>query len=123
MSLEKLKKAQETLRANLRLLPFDREKPEMAVSFTVLNLIVETEVYRQINALPQTPVPQYFGSFCGGEYPDGIRYDNTQQTAYGTPLMAVKAGDLAGIQTALDAPTMAYLRTLPPDTRIALWWY
>lgn len=111
---------------DLRLLPFDHDNGTFAYSHTILNFDGSYEFYDRINKLPQMPVPPDFTSFCGrSKKHDDTCYGETVETPYGEPVKFALAGDLAKVK--LDGrwqeATQAYLKRLPPEAKVALYWH
>ena len=114
---------------DLRLLPFDCDRGDWAYSPTILELGGSYDLHDKIKKLRSMPVPKDFNSFCGrDEGYDGYCYGKTSETSYGEPLEWVLAGELCAIKLPKDAPYIeraiwAYLKHLPPQTKVALYWH
>lgn len=113
---------------DLRLLPFDCDQGDFAFSHSILNFDGSYEFYDRINKLPQMPVPKDFTSFCGrSENYDDTCYGRTVETPYGEHVKFALAGDLAKVNLDGDyyqqKATQAYLKALPPHTKVALYWH
>lgn len=114
---------------DLRVLPFDGDFPQLCFSHTVLGVDRCAALFEQIDALPSWPVPEGFASFTGQA--DGIEdtcYGDTTETPFGQRTCYVFAGQLAAIPVPERAgyktrATWAYLRELPPETKVAVYWY
>lgn len=114
---------------DLTLLPFDHDGGDWGFSHTVLQLVPVRAVIDKIRELDSMRVPERFMSYASrdSEYPDS-HYGDTQQDAYGDPVRYVYAMDLVKLADGLpeeyvDTPEWAYLRKLPPRTKVALFWH
>lgn len=89
-----------------------------------LDLLRNYHLYDQIKALPSSPLePDTTFGWYGD---DGVERET--EDAYGNPLRYVRAGDLGTIPDQPDYPAwnravLAFVRALPPETRIMLWWH
>jgi hypothetical protein len=112
---------------DLRLLPFDYDGGSSAYSHQILTYDGTYDFYDEINKLPQMPVPKSFHTFCSrDEAYEESRYGNTQETPYGERVKFVLAGDLVKIESGnwpQARATRAFLRELPPETKVALFWH
>jgi hypothetical protein len=114
---------------DLRLLPFDADQGDFAYSHTILELGQNYDLHKQIKELNSMPVPLGFTSFSGRVNGfSGTAYGKTTVTPYGEPMKFVLADDLCGIKLSEDAPYIeqaiwAYLKCLPPHTKVALYWH
>jgi len=118
---------------DLKLLPVQadgRPYSEFGYSHTVLDLSRRRTLWPAIGALPTTAVPPVFNTYlCRCSDYDDVHYGNTQTTPYGDPLLATTAGDLVTLlnhecvrENALNRAVWAYLRELPSDQLVALYW-
>ena len=113
---------------DLRLLPFDCDQGALVYSHTILDLGRNCELQREIRKLPALPVPDNFRSFVGREPEyNGICYGVTNKTPYGDPLQFVLAGNLCAVDLPKEAGHIeqaiwAYLKCLPHQTKVALYW-
>lgn len=122
------------MRLYLALLPFDADHGEWGFSHTILSLERRSELFDAILKLEEErgqPVPEEFGTYlCRDDEYEEAHYGNTQGTPYGEQLMWVSAGGLMGFgwhesisETPKNDAAWAYLRALPPQTKVALYWY
>ena len=81
------------------------------------------ELFDAIKALPAVAVPE-----APLAYDDDEGLKPTATDSYGDQLTQVWAGVLAGIpeetwgRSEWNRAALAYLRTIPPDTPVVLWW-
>ncbi len=102
------------------------------LSHTSLEVVRSRDMWREILALESQPVPEIFLTLFGDVYPDEPDYWNreTSVDSYGKPLRWVFAGALAALRDYRNIPeesgnraVWAYLEQLPPDYKVALYWY
>lgn len=120
---------------DLRLLPVehDDQEHEWGFSHSILEVGgVDDHIHDACKRLPRVPLPMDFSTFVARGKDGNPTYGNTQRTPYGDKLEAVRAADLANTLAPFAAalPTwfrlrgaVAYLRALPADTKIALYWH
>ena len=121
---------------DLTLLPFEvNEEVEKTVCFShsVLGVDRDRELFKKITELEEKKgiaVPFNFYSYLSsdGKYEEP-HYGITTETPYGTPLNYLRVKDLLEFKAAIysfDKRTKAvwaYLKQLPPKTKIALYWH
>lgn len=113
---------------DLRLLPFDCDQGDFAFSHTILEVGRDYDLHDKIRKLKSMPVPPKFTSFCGDLENGETGYGVTNETPYGEALEFVLAGHLCAIPLPPDAfyrarAVWAYLKELPPHTKVALYWH
>lgn len=113
---------------DLRLLPFDADQGDFAYSHTMMEVGRDYDLHGKIRALKSMPVPSDFTSFCARGVDGEPTYGKTSETPYGEQLEYVLAGHLAAIKLPRDAwygvrAVWAYLKELPPQTKVALYWH
>lgn len=116
---------------DLTLLPFDCDQGDFCFSHTMLDCERRRDLFEAImERLHETPVPGGFQSFMGRTEDGDTRYGATTKTPYGEPLGWVQAGDLVKIgphvgvvDNHLNRAIWAYLKELPYQTKIALYWH
>ena len=122
---------------DLLLMPFksynDINGRTIGFGYTCLEVVRNSDMWREIRALENQPVPERFLTHFGPTYPDEPDYwDRDFQTsvdAYDKPLRWVFAGALASLRDYRNIPkesqdraVWAYLEQLPPDYKVALYW-
>jgi hypothetical protein len=116
-----------TMGVDLRLLPFDSDQGDWAYSHTIINCGQDYDLFDKIKVLASMPVPPKFSSFCGRLANGDTGYGNTQTTPYGEPLTFVLAEHLVNVEhdekDVLTRAAWAYLKCLPPHTKVALYWH
>lgn len=119
----------EIMGVDLRLLPFDSDQGDWAYSHTMFEVGRDYDLHDKIRGLPQMPVPGDFTTFSGRrpDY-DEVCYGQTQTTPYGEPVLYALASHLTAIKLPPDASARlkaawAYLKCLPPQTKVALYWH
>lgn len=115
---------------DLRLLPFDADLNNNYYSHTVLDCQRRWELWNEINKLEQYPVPDNFTSFSAYLDCGHTGYGITIETPYGMRLKYVlvqhlcKLKDYPGvIDNFKNRAIWAYLKELPLQTKVALYWY
>lgn len=112
---------------HLKLIPFERERGDYADSYTVLNCDKDYDLFNQIQQLPEFPVPPNFNSYYSVEEDDIICYGVVKETPYGEELTYSFVKDLLRCKPSSDRQTnkaiWAYLKQLPPNTKVALYWH
>ena len=117
---------------DLTLLPFYSEDMEIPFSHDVIQLSRNYELFDIINAVEKQfgrDVPENFTSYVSRDdkYED-IHYGITATTSYGDSLKYVKAKDLWKVMgfenlSWRNKAVIAYLRELPENLNIALYWH
>ncbi len=112
---------------DLCLLPFDGDSGNWAYSHTMLQCNRDSELFEKIQKLKSIRVPPDFGTFhCRDDEYEQPHYGNTQETPYGEPVEYVLAHDLVKITPDdtgyVNKAVWAYLKELPPRTKVALFW-
>lgn len=128
---------------DLILLPFDGDIDELAFSHTILPLERRIELFKEIDKLAQikgVPVPKDFNSYLSREpieiqsSPVDIEtthYGRTMNDSYDATLLYVKVSELMspsiiyhqGVKDNWkNRAVWGFLRELPPNTKIALYW-
>lgn len=119
---------------DLKLLPiFSRMRDAMWYSHSVIELQRKSELFEKILEVEKKVgilVPPDFNSYLSrGEGNEEPHYGKTCWTPYGDPVKYVKVKDLLKFQYCddviynfLNRAVWAYLKELPKDTRIALFW-
>lgn len=116
---------------DLTLLPFDCDQGNFCFSHTMLDCERRRDLFEAImKMLKETPVPDGFMSFRGRTQEGDTSYGVTTTTPYGAPLGWVPAGDLVNLgvhigvlDNHLNRAIWAYLRELPKETKVALFWH
>lgn len=113
----------------LTLLPFDADCEGIAYSHTMLPMD-QGEHLTTLLKLSARPVPEHFSSYMRREGGEGSRYGITTKTPYGEPLEYVTAREFLNVCAALDMgdghrthASLAYLKELDPNTKVALYWH
>ncbi len=126
---EPRKNEKEDMSLGLSLLPVEcLESP--AFCQTVLEVAPSPDLLREVQEIPAQPVPRRFNTYlCEHESSGDPRYGNTQTTGSGEKLMMVAVRELlrfADHPGVFEEPqnraVWAYLRELPEDSMIALYW-
>lgn len=115
---------------DLTLLPFEADYGDWGFSHSVLNLERRGELLDEILELRAHPVPLNFGTFlCRDDAYEEPHYGNTQETPYGEPLQWVRVTSLRDlserrgvIDNCQNRAVWAYLKELPNDAKVALYW-
>lgn len=102
---------------DLALLPFEANYNS---SFNVLWLERNYDVWKRIEKLETHPVQEGFRSHCGHSEKGDYCYGETKEDRYGSEIRWVYARDIAPL---LEGPEGAYVKALPGDYRIALFWH
>lgn len=119
---------------DLTLLPFDCDYDDLSYSHVVLNLERRGDLWTPIQRLEdanQRRVPERFMSYLSrDEEYEEPHYGRTTETPYGDPLLYVTSAELLTLSehegvtdNAKNRATWAYLRELPKETKVALYWY
>lgn len=120
---------------DLTLLPFESTQlGGWPMSHTVLWMNRDSETFQQISALETRegrPVPEDFTSYVGRDNEGETAYGRTIKTPYGSPLRYVLAGSLKQIDMGdMSNPgawkqraIWAFVRELPDDLPVALYWH
>lgn len=110
---------------DLTLLPFDSER----FSHTVLTCERSIDLFEEIGKLQAVRVPTEFNTFVAQDDEHGDHYGNTQDTPYGEPLTFVLVEQLLPFSKYEEVTDnfknraiWAYLKQLPRDTKVALYW-
>ena len=110
----------------LCLLPFDFASEDCRSSDTILECADHSELFQVISKLQATPVPRHFDTYMCRNH-EG--YGNTQKDRFGEPLMCVTVEQLLilALQEGVtrfvrNRAIWAYLRKLPRNTKVALYW-
>lgn len=84
----------------------------------------------RVKHLPRVQRPESFHTFVSRSKDGEPCYGQTAETPYGEPLECVRAHDLIPALETIAEPewfrlhaAINYLRALPPDTKIALYWH
>jgi len=108
---------------DLALLPVEYEHNNSGSAFSRLTLERRKDLWDSIEALPQQPIHSVTG-YLG----DGFR--TITQTPYGTVLTWVYAEEFSNLNkhsaiqdNSFNAAIWAFLATLPPKTKIILYWH
>lgn len=114
---------------DLTLLPFD---PWLSFSHTVLSCERSAMLFCKINDVEEEVgecIPLSFSCHLGRDKEGNTAYGPVSTTPYGHFLRHVPAGSLVAINEFRVAPNRknraiwAYLSTLEPETRVALFWH
>ena len=116
---------------DLNLLPFDGDMGSMNFSHTVLDCERRSQLFEELEGLPAVRVPEDFNTYlCKDDEYEESHYGNTQDTPYGEPLTYVLAEQLVpfasheGVENHFkNRAIWAYLKELPPRTKVALYWH
>jgi hypothetical protein len=120
---------------DLVLLPFDADSDIIAFSHTILNCFRRQDLFSVIMDIEDqhgTPVPKGFSSFVSreGEDCEEPHYGETTTTPYGETLNWVFVNKLSELAEHPDVKDnhkniaiWAYLKCLPDNTKIALYWH
>lgn len=107
--------------------PYQAAMPKAIYPLTMLRLERWRWLWQQIEE-QTTSVPLGGGVHCPFPDPGEGPFDPETEDPYGSPLTTVSAGELAAV-TADPYPwdgneaALAYLRALPADRRVVLWWH
>lgn len=117
---------------DLALLPFDFEHEILSYSHSVLSCERRSALFRAIAThclSDQKQVPSNFASYLGRGENEEHAYGKTLETPYGDPLFHVSVENLLRVSSHKDVldnsknrAIWAYLKELPPETRVALYW-
>lgn len=114
---------------DLKLLPFEAECGGICFSHTILTCDRDRDLFDRISKIPAKKVPREFCSYLGDiecKECEERHYGNTQKTPYGNPLTWVFAEELAALEEFVgplrNTAILAYLETLDPMTKVALYW-
>lgn len=115
---------------DLRLLPFDADVDVVTFSHTILSCERRRELFEELLKLPSVEVPERFYSFTSREASCGeSHYGVTRDTPYGEPLDYVRVKDLLAYSdhegvtdNGKNRAIWAYLKCLPPENKVALYW-
>lgn len=117
---------------DLKLLPFDAESMAVSFSHSVINVTRSRQLFEEISKIPAHPVPDNFSSFlgkpCDGDCGER-HYGKTVEDPYGGRVSWLYAIELIQFD---DHPHVkedwrnravwAYLKALPAETKVALYW-
>jgi hypothetical protein len=116
---------------DLRLLPFEGSK-EVPYSHSILSCGRDERVFEQIQNIQKNSgllVPDDFKTFVSTSDDTEAHYGETLGTPYGEDLFYVTVHELV-TEVKLPEDThfrtkavWAYLKELPPDTKVALFWH
>ena len=118
---------------DLKLLPFDADAGDrISYSHTILNCLRRSDLFEEILEMEERfghAVPKGFSSYLRSTKNRGSHYGVTVTTPYGEILKYVTAGMLTAFsdhEGVLDnhwnRAIWAYLKELPPGTKVALYW-
>ncbi len=109
----------------LRLLPIEQNDEALTFSGNFFNCDKDYFLFEQLEQIPKSPVPPDFESFFDNE--NGYDYGVINKTPYGEELTYALIKDLLKCNPHAEAKTnqaiWAYLKQLPPQTKIALYWH
>ena len=98
-------------------------------SHSMMELGRDYAYHQKLRELPDEAIPNDFSSYVAVHPSDGDScYGQTTQTPYGEDLRMVKVSDILSVEHDFDGQywaeaALAYIRCLPPDTRVALYWH
>ncbi len=108
----------------LRLLPIEGIKEEIKGSGNFLNCEKDKVLFEQIEQINASTVPSDFQAYHDTE--EGFVYGSLTKDAYGTELNYVFVKELLKFKPNSESQTnkaiWAYLKQLPPEGKIALYW-
>lgn len=116
---------------DLTLLPYDCQHYDLFYSHTILSLDRDYDLFDEIKEIEAYPQMELFSHFMS-KVPDGNKkgeycYGADNTDAYGEQLQFVFARDLIKLDNKnlsnKNTAVMAYLRMLPGDQRVALYWH
>lgn len=120
---------------DLTLIPIDHDsreydtEPSTSWGFghSLLQMDRDYELFKKFQRLESGDVPADFATFTSrDEACEEPHYGQTQETPYGKPLRCVLAGQLVSVKTEelsdRNTAVMAYLKALPVNTKVALYW-
>lgn len=109
----------------LRLIPFGRENDSLTFSHNFFNCDKDYYLFEQLKQISTFPVPPNFESFFDNE--NGYDYGVITKTPYDEALTYALVKDLLECKPHSEAQTnkaiWAYLKQLPPQTKVALYWH
>jgi hypothetical protein len=116
---------------DLKMIPLECDRDDWGFGHSLLSCGAGSVWHERLKNIPRTPVPKDFGTYVSRmktDSGDGPQYGNTQQTPYGEPLECVTVGQIVDSSGSRDFGTkdlavLAYLRILPRDMRVALYWH
>lgn len=118
---------------DLTLMPFYSSGPACNIAHTMIDTLggyVLHDLIAPIEDRHGRDVPEHFYTFRGRDENDNTCYGITIKTPYGERLKYVQARHLAALaeseevqSSPLNRAAWAYLKELPPDWRIALYWH
>ncbi len=111
---------------HLTLLPFWGKD----FSDTLLRCVDRRELFEEIKKLTAERVPTYFESHLSSEKDiETTHYGNTQSDQYGDILTCLTVAELlklaaheAVLDNSVNRAIWAYIKELPSDTKVALYW-
>jgi hypothetical protein len=113
---------------DLKMLVVDGHYPGV-ISFahTMMETGQNYDFHNKVKKLPSEPVPDDFTSYVARDAEGESCYGQVRDDCYGERVRMVRAGDVVKLRykqgyTRLKA-AIAYLRELPPDTWVALYWH
>lgn len=116
---------------DLTLIPVEHDDGRWGYGHTVLRMDAANYIHDLIERfnLRETDPPDKFNTYLSRDDKyEEPHYGETNEDPYGEPLRCVRAGDLGALVlhenvTARDRAVWAYIRQLPPETKIALYWH
>lgn len=108
---------------DLKLLPFDHDDGKFPFSHTVLRTYGGYELGEKLSKCNQLPVPERFSSYLSrnDDYEES-HYGETIETPYGERLTYTTAEEILKAVPENHPAAWAYLKALPPQTKVALFW-
>lgn len=112
---------------DLSLLPF-RQSASMAFSHSIIEVSRDYDLYKLIESVGRVPAPDDFRAYVA-PLPNGERgYGVVKEDCYGQSLRMVSAKELAAITLPKDTgcrarAAWAYLKELPDDFYVVLFWH
>ena len=118
---------------DLDLLPFGDELGTPDFSKTVLDVGRFSKLFEEIEKLPTEPIPANFESYVSRDNDKKYQVSHwgpTKENGYGAPMMCTTARDLLTLArnehvrfNPKNRAVWGYLRNLPRNTKIALYWH
>lgn len=114
---------------DLCLIPVDSDLGDWSMGHSLLEVERRSELWNVVEALAKHDLPTKFQCFKARNADGDPCYGTLTDDCYGNLVKCATAGDLAAIQhqSTTDHPRnraiWAFLRELPPETKIALYWH
>jgi hypothetical protein len=115
---------------DLTLMPLTADHPGFPLAHSMLLVERRRTLWDAVEAVPSKPAEAPVSCFRGDDVNGKEGYGTRTKDCYGDALRLCRAGDLAaladhdGVTSApMNVAIWAFLKALPPDHRIALYWH